>query len=85
MKQTNYYYSIRDNQTVYTKQWVEADILFIRQLVNLNGQLMTYFLLYNADFGTKFKNTVGTILFMYSGTVNAIRQYQQKCNLELRN
>ena len=32
---------IRDKKTAYIKEWVEADLLFIRQFVNLNGQFMT--------------------------------------------
>ena len=42
----------------FIKEWVDADIVLIRQLVNLNGQFMTY-----AEFKTKFSNITRTFFF----------------------
>ena len=67
----------RGKRVVYVKEWFDAGIFFVHQLVNAG-----HFLIFQ-EFRVQFPTTVNTNLLMYKGIINAIRDYQINCKTEL--
>ena len=69
---------IRYNRVVYVKEWVDAGVLQLRQLVNLDGHFVTF-----AEFKHHFPMIDRTNFLVYEGIINSIRQSQRKLHIEV--
>jgi hypothetical protein len=57
------------------REWIDHDILFVKQLINGEGNFMSF-----EEFLTQFPG-VRTNFVLYIGILNAIRSYSQKLNI----
>ena len=67
----------RDKRVVYVKEWVDAGLLTLRQLVNLDGKYLTF-----AQFKQQFPMITRTNFLVYEGIINSIKQFQRKRKIE---
>ena len=69
---------LRDKKVVYLKEWVDTGILFIRHLVNPDGNYMSF-----CEFKKCYPTIHITSFVTYAGVLNAVKQYQSKLNVVL--
>ena len=69
---------IRDKKVIYVKEWYEEGILKVHQLINGNGTFMTF-----SEFKEKYPNLNKTNFLMFEGILKAIKQFLEKCKLQL--
>ena len=68
----------RDNKVVYVKEWVDAGVLQLRQLVNLDGQFLSF-----AELKQQFLKITRTNFLFNEGIINSIKQFERKRNIEV--
>ena len=68
---------IRDKRVVYVNEWFNEGIFSIHHLTNAEGNYLTY-----NEFKQKYPD-VKTNVLMYGGTIEAIREFQQRVKIEL--
>ena len=64
---------VRDRGVVFVKEWVDADIVKIGQLMDCKGQFLSF-----VEFKRKFPTVVRTNFLMYEGIIRALKRYQQE-------
>lgn len=67
----------RDNKVIFVKKWADHNILYVKQLLNDNGNFMNY-----GEFLIKFPD-VRTNFILFQGILNAVRSYHRKLDVEL--
>ena len=68
----------RDKKVIHIKEWCEQGIIKIGHIVNAEGNLMTF-----NEFKVKYPCVNTTNFLTFEGILKAIKQYQQKCNIQL--
>ena len=68
----------RDKKVIFVKEWFEEGILKVNQLVNEKGTFMVF-----SEFKEKFPNINKTTFLLFEGILKAIKQYLEKCKLQL--
>jgi hypothetical protein len=66
----------RGNGTIYIKQWHDAGILFVNQLLNEQGRWFSF-----EEFVHLFPAVTNTNYLVYEGIINAIKYLQNKINV----
>ena len=66
-----------NRKTIYKKSWCDEGILFVRDLLDLDGCYLSF-----NQFREKFPN-IHTHFLEYFGVIEAIKKYQRKLELEL--
>jgi len=69
---------LRDRKVIFVKEWCDNDILWIRQLVNDNGNFMCF-----EEFRMRYPHILRTNFLMYEGIINAIKRYREKYDIKL--
>ena len=70
------YYNVsikRERKVMFVKVWFDADILFVHQLVEDDGNYFTY-----DEFRTHFPVIWNTSILLSGGIINAIKEYQKQ-------
>ena len=68
----------RDNKSIYLKEWVENDIIKIRDLMMEGEEAIMSF----DSFKQKYANTNSTNFLMYQGIVNSIRALKRSIDIQ---
>ncbi|KAK7458910.1 hypothetical protein BaRGS_00039084 [Batillaria attramentaria] len=66
---------IRDNKTVHVPEWINSGIISVSALISDEGNFLTF-----DEFQNKYSLT-STNFLAYSGIINAIKQFREKCGL----
>lgn len=69
---------LRDRRVVYIKQWVDAGVMQVQDLLNSEGSFLSF-----DNFRRKYPNLVGLNFLMYYGVIQAVQQYQRRLGFEL--
>ena len=67
---------IRDNKTIHVKDWIENNIITVGNLVNTDGNFLTF-----NDFQAKFSG-LSTNFVLYNGIIKSIKCFKEKLNIE---
>eukprot|EP00916_Digyalum_oweni_P000719 GHVL01001367.1.p1 GENE.GHVL01001367.1~~GHVL01001367.1.p1 ORF type:complete len:211 (+),score=1.21 GHVL01001367.1:1032-1664(+) len=70
---------IRDHGTIVNKEWIENDVVFVHQLLHLNGHFFTF-----EEFRLNFP-FVQTNFVFYEGVIKSLRKYQRKVQIDSLN
>ena len=71
----------RDNKSIYLKEWVENEILKVKDLMMDEEEAIMNF----GSFKQKYPNTNSTNFLMYQGIVNSIRAYKRSIDIQNNN
>jgi exonuclease III len=71
---------LRDNKVVFLKEWCDASIIYVRQLINNEGMFMNY-----NEFLVRYPMIQRTSFLVYHGILRAVTHYLKKMNLNLAN
>ena len=71
---------VRDRKVIFVKEWCDAGIFWIRQLLNDTGSFMNY-----DEFRQRYPTIVRTNFLMYEGIITAIKEYRRTIDIELSN
>ena len=67
---------LRDKRSIYLKEWVDHDIVYIHQIHKPTGELLTFH-----EFKTKYP-WCQTNFLIFQGIINAIKQYKNRFNTQ---
>ena len=68
----------RDKKVIYVKEWCDEGVIKIGQLVNADGNFMTF-----DEFRLEYPNVERTNFLIFEGIIKGIKQYLRKCDLQL--
>lgn len=71
---------LRDNKVVFLKEWFDAGIVYVRQLLTIEGKFMNYI-----EFKTCYPTIQRTSFLVYSGIIRAVTHYLKTLKLDLTN
>jgi hypothetical protein len=71
---------LREKKVVFVKEWYDAGILYVRQLLKDNGTFMNF-----NDFRTKYPAILRTNFLMFEGIMTSIKRYCEKVQVNLLN